>query len=87
MGEKLIPYEQALNLGLYMNALGELQAVINVANQRADTMRGPLVGFAKIAGIPLDRADLVVDLPDGPDKRGMVKVTWKEDDDGGTASS
>ncbi len=87
MAEKLIPYEQALNLGLYMRTLGELQAVINMANQRADAMRAPLVGFAKIAGIPLDRTDVVVDLPDGPDKRGMVKVTWKEDDDGRATSS
>ncbi len=85
MAEKLIPYEQALKLRDYTTVLAELQIITQGVAQRAERMRLPLAGYAEIAGIPLDRADLVVDLPDGPDKRGMVKVTWKEADDGGTA--
>lgn len=80
MAEKQIPYEQALNLAIYMRTLAEVQAITQMAAQRAERMRAPLEGFAKIAGIPLDRADLDICIDKGPDKRGQVLVKWKDED-------
>ncbi len=87
MAEKLIPFGQALQLTIYMKSLAEVNAITQMAGQRLERLRVPLAGYAEIAGVPLDRADLVVDITDGPDKKGMVKVTWKEDDDGRPTSS
>ena len=40
MAEKLIPYEQALNLAMYMKTLAEVQAITQGAAQRAETAEG-----------------------------------------------
>lgn len=76
---KLIPYEQALKLAIYMRTLRELNAVVQMAQQRLERMRQPLLGYAQIAGIPLDRSDLKIAIEEGP-RRGMIAVEWEEPD-------
>lgn len=75
---KWIPYEQALELSIYMRALTELNAVMQAAQRRLDRLRQPLLGYAQIAGIPLDRADLNIAIEKGPNKKGLVAVEWEE---------
>lgn len=77
---KLIPYEQALELTIYMRTLRELNAVVQMAQQRLERMRQPLLGYAQIAGIPLDKTGLKIGIEDGPDKRGQVALEWEEPD-------
>jgi len=78
--QKKIPYEQALNLSIYMRTFAELNAVIQGAQQRLERLRQPLQGYAEIAGIPLDRTGVNVKIDKGPDKKGMIGVEWEEAD-------
>lgn len=78
MTEERIPLNQAVNLVAYMKAFGEVGAIMQAAEQRMNQLREPLVGFAKIANIPLDQVGLVVHIDKGPDKKGLILVEWKD---------
>ena len=81
MASKEIPYEQALKLASWLATFAELNAVVTAAQQRLERLRAKLLGAAEFADIPLDRADLDVQLEAGPDKHGLIAVEWKEPDD------
>ena len=79
MAEKKIPYEQALSLSIYMSTLAELGSVAQMVEQRLNALRQPLIGFAKIASIPLDRADLKIHMDKGPNRQGLILIEWEDD--------
>ena len=80
MASKKIPYEQALKLVQWLATFAELNGVVSAAQQRLERLRAKLIGAGEFADVPLDGKGLEVKLEPGPDKHGLVEVSWKEPD-------
>ena len=73
-----IPYKQALKLVNWRAAYGELQPVIQAAQQRLEGLRQRLVQAHEFADIPLDKdVDVKIEEYDGS---GSVVVEWQQPD-------